>query len=334
MLRYTLRRLTWLPIILFGVSLIAFILLRALPGQDPAEVIAGQGATEAQLERLRQDLGLNRPVFPVTLSRDGIVPKVEFHAGSQYTEWIIDLVTLDFGREFYSEKPIKDEFARRFIPSFQILLMSLTVSAVMGIGLGILSALYRNSMLDYVVRMFAVLGASIPEFFLLILMIIIPAYLWNYSMPIGGYRPLWEDPSHNLRLFGPAALIIGISGAAGLMRLTRTTMLEVLRADYVRTAQAKGLHQTTVVLSHAMRNALTPIVTTLGTAFIGILGGSIIAEQILSIDGLGRWFFSASILRDLTVVQFLVVYLAFIVVLINLIVDLSYAWIDPRVKYH
>jgi peptide/nickel transport system permease protein len=333
MLRYTLRRLSWLPIILFGVSLLAFILLRTLPGQDPAAVIAGQFAKPEQLERIRQDLGLERPVFPVSFSREGLLPVPEFHANSQYRDWITDLLTGDLGREFRSEKPIKDEFARRFIPSLQILVMSLIVSAVVGIGLGILSALYRNSILDYIVRLFAVLAASIPEFFLLTLLIIIPSYLWRYSQPIGGYEPLWENPSHNIRLFGPAALIIGIGGAAGLMRLTRTTMLEILRADYVRTAQAKGLRKYTVVVSHAFRNSLTPIVTALGTAFVGILGGSIIAERILSIDGLGSWFFTAAFSRDLPVVQFLVVYTAFIVVLVNLVVDLSYAWIDPRVKY-
>jgi peptide/nickel transport system permease protein len=333
MLRYTLRRLTWLPIILFGVSLISFVLLRTLPGQDPVDTIAGQGATPPQKQALRDELGLNRPVFPISFSHDGAVPKMEVHRGSQYSEWITDLVTGNLGREFFSKKPIKDEFARRFFPSFQILAMSLFVSAVVGIGFGIISALYRNSVIDYIVRVFAVLGASVPEFFLLTLMIIIPSYLWNYSMPIGGYKPLWEDPSHNLRLLGPASLVIGIGGAAGLMRLTRTTMLEVLRADYVRTAHSKGLPKITVVLSHAFRNSLTPIVTALGTAFIAILGGSIIAEQILSIDGLGRWFFTAALQRDLTVVQFLVVYTAFLVVLINLIVDLSYAWIDPRVKY-
>jgi peptide/nickel transport system permease protein len=318
MLRYTLRRLAWLPIILLAVSMSAFVMLRALPGQDPARAIAGQGgspATDEQIERVRQDLGLDRPLV------------------EQYWEWVRGAVTLDFGREYNSQKPIREEFVSRFPASFQIIMLSLIFSAFFGISFGILSAMFRNSLMDYGVRTFAVLGSSIPEFFLLTLMIIIPSYLWHYSMPVGGYKPFYEDPEHYIRLMIPAALIIGIGGSAGLMRLTRTTMLEVLRSDYVRTAHAKGLRQRTVVLTHALRNAGTPIATALGTALIAVFGGSVIVEQILSIRGLGAWFFQAAFIRDIPVVQFLAVYTAFVVVMVNLVVDLSYAHIDPRIRY-
>jgi peptide/nickel transport system permease protein len=316
MTRYALRRLAWLPIILFGVSAIVFFLLRGLPGQDPAAAIAGQGATEEQLDRIRQDWHLDDPVVV------------------QYGRWLGDLARGDFGSEFRSEKPIKDEFIRRFPPSFQIIAMSLFFGGVFGIGFGILSAMFRNSPIDYTVRFGAVGLSSIPEYFLLTLLIIVPLYLWQYSMPVGGYVPIYEDPWHNLRLFLPPAILIGLAGSAGLMRLTRTTMLEVLRSDYIRTARAKGLRQHTVVLSHALRNAGTPIVTALGTAFIAVFGGSIIVERVLSIEGLGVWFFSAAFIRDLPVVQFLTIYTAFVVVLVNLIVDLSYGFIDPRVRYN
>lgn len=315
MLRYTLRRLAWLPIILFGVSLLAFFVLRWLPGQDPAAAMAGQGATEEQLDEVREDLGLNRPKH------------------EQYFDWLGDLMVGDFGKTFTSEKPIRDEFIRRFPASFEIVALSLIFSVIFGLTFGVLSALYRNGSIDYGVRLFAVLGASIPEFFLLTLLIVIPAYLWRYSQPVGGYVPIYEDPLTNLRLFLPPALMIGIGGSAGLMRLTRTTMLEVLRSDYVRTAHAKGLPRHTVVLSHALRNSATPIVTAVGAAFVAIFGGSIIAEQILSIDGIGRWFFQSTLTRDLPVVQFLTVYTAAVVVIINLIVDLSYGYVDPRVRY-
>jgi peptide/nickel transport system permease protein len=315
MLRYTLRRLAWLPVILFAVSIIAFVMLRTLPGQDPAAAIAGQGATEEQLERIRADLDLDEPLVV------------------QYVEWLKGALVLDFGHSYNSQKPIVEEFRERLPASFQIIALSLFFSALFGISFGILSALYRNSGLDYGVRSFAVLGSSIPEFFLLALMIIIPSYLWHYSMPVGGYVPFWEDPWHYIRLMLPAALIIGIGGSAGLMRLTRTTMLEVLRSDYVRTAHSKGLRQRTVVLTHAFRNAGTPVATALGTALIAVFGGSIIVERILSINGLGVWFFQAAFIRDLPVVQFLTVYTACIVVLVNLAVDLSYAYIDPRIRY-
>jgi peptide/nickel transport system permease protein len=315
MFRYALRRLAWLPIILFGVSAIVFVMLRMLPGQNPAEVIAGQGATREQIERLEEQLGLNQPIW------------------DQYRNWVTDLLRGDFGDEFYSKKPIKDEFIRRFPASFQIVTMSLIIGTVVGIGFGIISAMFRNRAPDYFVRFGAVAASSIPEFFLLTLLIVVPAYLWEYSQPVGGYVPIYEDPWTNLRLMVPPAIILGVAGSAGLMRLTRTTMLEVLQSDYVRTARAKGLRQHTVILSHALRNAGTPIITAVGTAFIAVFGGSIIVEQVLSIDGLGLWFFRSSIQRDLSVVQFLVVYTAFVVVVVNLMVDLSYGYIDPRVRY-
>lgn len=334
MLRYTLRRLAWLPIILLAVATITFIMLRVLPGQDPADVIAGQGALPEQKERIRQDLGLDDPLW------------------RQYVDWLGNVILLDFGTDYEARRAIfcgppsppginipgwpwdgDCLFWNKFAPSFEIILLSVIISAIVGIGFGILSAMYRNSLLDYNVRIFAVFGSSIPEFFLLALMIIIPSYLWTYSMPVGGYVPLWEDPAHNLRLFLPAAIVLGVAGSAGLMRLTRTTMLEVLRQDYVRTAHAKGIRTPTIITRHTLRNAGTPIATAMGTAFIAVFGGSVIVEQVLSIRGIGEWFFSAALKRDLPVVQFLSVYTAFIVVIVNLIVDLSYAYIDPRVRY-
>lgn len=315
MLRYTIRRLVWLPVILLGVSAIVFILLRVAPGQNPAETIAGQGATDDQIAALEKQFGLDEPIL------------------EQYVRWLGDVVRGDFGDEFYSQKSIRDEFTRRFVPSFQIVAMSLAIGAFVGISFGIISAVFRNRWPDYLVRFGAVAASSVPEFFLLTLLIVIPAYLWSYSQPVGGYIPIYEDPMENMRLMLPPAIIVGVAGSAGLMRLTRTTMLEVLRSDYVRTARAKGLRNHTVIVSHALRNAGTPIITALGTAFIAVFSGSIIAERVLSIDGLGFWFFSAAGLRDLTVIQFLAIYTAFVVVVVNLVVDLSYAFIDPRVRY-
>jgi peptide/nickel transport system permease protein len=186
---------------------------------------------------------------------------------------------------------------------------------------------------DYSVRLFAVIGQSIPEFFLLILLIIIPSILFNYAPPVGGFVSPLKDPVHNLRLFGPPSLVLGLAGSAGIMRLTRATMLEVLRSDYVRTARAKGLRGRSVIINHAFRNTVAPLVTVIGIAFTTIFGGSVIAEQVLSIDGLGRFLFLSVLSRDFPVVQFLVLYTATVVILVNLIVDLSYAWIDPRIRY-
>ena len=316
MLRYTLRRLLWLPIILIVVSMIAFVMLRTLPGQDPVDVILlGPGATEEQKEQVREELGLDKPIW------------------EQYVLWLGNALQGDFGISFATQRPVREEFIDKFPLSFELLLMSTVVTTVVGISFGIWSALYRNRAPDYGVRTVAVLSASIPSFFLLTLLIVIPSYLWNYSIPVGGDVTLLEDPWRNLRLLGPPALILGIAGAAGLMRLVRTTMLEVMQADYVRTARAKGLPRPSVVLAHGLRNAAIPILTALGAEFILLFGGSVIAEQVLSIRGVGEWFYSASLARDLPVVQFLVVYTAFLVIVVNLAVDLSYAFADPRIRY-
>jgi len=345
MWRYTLRRLSFLPIILFSVSILTFVLLRVLPTEDIADVIGGENATSEQKEQIRDRYHLHDPIFPVTIPGEcerivSWIPKctteppfIEFHSNSQYGNWLVNALHGDFGKTYRSDKSVREEFARRFWPSFEIVFLGLTISVFFGVTFGILSAMYRNSMLDYGVRIFAVLGTSIPEFFLLTLLIIIPSYLWNYSPPVGGYVSIFEDPWTNLRLFLPAALMIGIGGSSGLMRLTRTTMLEVLRSDYVRTARSKGLRERSTILTHALRNAGTPILTAVGTAFIAVFSGSVIAESILSIDGNGLFFFTSTVIRDLPVIQFLAVYTAAIVVLMNLAVDLSYPVVDPRVKY-
>jgi peptide/nickel transport system permease protein len=228
MWRYTFRRLLFLPIIMFGVSLITFVLLRVLPG-DPAVIMAGQGANEEAVQEIRTELGLEEPIY------------------EQYFDWMGGVLRGDFGKTYYSDKPIIDEVTRRFPASAEIALLSLIFSVVIGVTFGIISAVMRNSRIDYAVRLFAVGGQSVPEFFLLILLIVIPSVLWNYAPPTGGHVSIFDDPWTNLRLYLPPAIVLGIGGAAGIMRLQRTTMLEVLRSDFVRTAQAKGLRGRTVV---------------------------------------------------------------------------------------
>ncbi|HEX5479814.1 MAG TPA: ABC transporter permease [Dehalococcoidia bacterium] len=332
MLRYTLRRLSFLPIILLAVSILTFWALRVLPTGDIADVIGGSNATAEQKQAIRAQYGLTQPIFPVTVSAEP--PFIEFHKDSQYGTWLVDALQGNFGKQYSNGVSVRDEFARRFPASFELVILSLVFSVVFGITAGILSAVYRNTWLDYGVRSFSVLGTSIPEFFLLTLLVIIPSYLWNYAQPSGGYVPVYEDPVRNIRLFLPPALILGLAGSSALMRLVRTSMLEVLRSDYVRTARAKGLREWSVVMSHGLRNASTPILTAIGTAFIAVFGGSLIAEQILSIQGVGLYFFTETFSRDLPVIQFLAVYTAAVVVVVNLIVDLSYAWADPRVQYN
>ncbi len=315
MWRYALRRISFLPVIIFVVSVITFVLLRVMPDQDPAVLMAGQNATPQQVQAIHERLGLDKPIVV------------------QYLDWVSDVSRGELGETYFGRRDIGAEILRRFPASAELVLLSLLVSLVIGVSFGVISAVMRNSSLDYVVRFFAVLGQSVPDFFLLILLIIIPSMLWNYAAPIGGYVAPWEDPLRNLRIYVPPSLILGIGGAAGIMRLQRTTMLEVLGSDYVRTARAKGLGAWNVIIGHAFRNTLTPLVTVVGSSFTFIFAGSVIAERVMSIDGLGVFFLDSAIQRDFPVVQFLVLYTATVVIVVNLIVDLSYAFIDPRVRY-
>jgi peptide/nickel transport system permease protein len=271
--------------------------------------------TEECRDQIHEQLGLNDPI-PV-----------------QFMDWASGILQGDFGETYFGERDIREEVIRRFPASAELIILSLVISVFLGVSFGIISAVRRNSTVDYGVRLFAVFGQSIPEFFLLILLIVIPSILWNYAAPSGGYVSFLDDPWRNVQVYVPPAIILGIGGAAGIMRLQRTTMLEVLRSDYVRTARAKGLASNTVIVTHAFRNTLAPLVTVIGAAFTAIFGGSVIAERVMSIDGMGVFFLQAVTQRDYPVVQFLVLYTATVVVIVNLIVDLSYAWIDPRVQY-
>lgn len=315
MWRYTLRRLAFLPLIMITVSVITFVLLRVLPFQDPAVTMAGQNATPEQIEAIHEELGLDKPIVV------------------QFFDWMGGVLQGDMGETYFGRRDIMDEVIRRFPASAELMILSLTVSMVIGVSFGVLSAVMRNSPLDYAARLLAVAGQSIPDFFLLVLLIVIPSILWNYAHPAGGFVSPLEDPWENIKMFGPPALVLGLGGAAAIMRLQRTTMLEVLRSDYVRTARAKGLAGRHVIWTHAFRNTLAPIVTVIGTSFTVVFAGSVIAERIMGIDGLGVFFLQSAIQRDFPVVQFLVLYTATVVVLANLVVDLSYAYIDPRVRY-
>jgi peptide/nickel transport system permease protein len=312
--RFVVRRLTFIPVIAIAISALTFFLLRILPG-DTATVLCGQECTEEKRQDIKAELGLDRPIH------------------EQYLEWVGDVATGNMGRSFFGGRDVMDEVTRRMPISIEIMVLTLVFSGIFGITFGIISAVMRNSALDYGVRFFAVFGQSIPDFFLLILLLVIPSILWNYAAPVGGYVHPWEDPWTNARMFVPPTLILSIGNASGLMRLVRGTMLEVLRSDYVRTAYAKGLHPRTVIVRHAFRNTLAPVITVLTFTLATAFSGAVILETVMSLDGLGRFFLQSVVFRDLPVVQFTVMYTALFVVLINLLQDVSYAYIDPRVRY-
>lgn len=315
MQRYLLRRLIAVPLIVVVVATLTFVVLRSPWTGDPAVIMAGQGAPPSQIAALRHSMGLDKPL-PL-----------------QYAQWVGGLLHGNFGKTFRGQQPVWREVWRRFPITAEIVVLAAGSGSLLGVLLGVVTAVRRNSWLDYLVRFFAVLGQSIPSFFLLILLIVLPSIWFNYAPPVGGARSLLHDPSENLQLLLPPALLLGLAHAAGMMRIVRSTMLDALGQDYIRTARAKGLRGRTVVLRHAFRNVLTPVLTITGGRVAELFFGALIVELIFSVDGLGQFFYAAVLARDFPVVQFLVVYTAIIVMLINLAVDLSYALVDPRVRY-
>lgn len=315
MRQYALRRLAYLPLIMVAVSLVTFFTLRLPWATDPVLQYVNQNTTIEQEEEIRRELGLDKPML------------------QQFAIWMGQVVRGDTGETFRSNQPVWEEIKRRLPVNLEILVLSVFFSTLFGVAFGVITAVRQNSPVDYGFRLFAVFGQSIPDFFLLILLIVLPSIWWNYSPPVGGHISIFEDPWENLRLYIPPTLLLGIGGAAAMMRLTRSTLLEVFRQDYMRTARAKGLAGRNVVMDHGLRNALIPIVTLIGGQVTALFFGSLILEQIFSINGLGQFFLISSITADFPVIQFLVLYTALIVMLMNLAVDLSYALIDPRVKY-
>lgn len=315
MRQYALRRLAYLPLIMLVVSLVTFFTLRLPWATDPVLQYVNQNTTLEQEQEIRRDLGLDKPMI------------------QQFAIWMGEVARGDLGETFRSNQPVWQEIKRRLPVNIEILALSVAFSTVFGVAFGVITAVKQNSVVDYGFRVFAVFGQSIPDFFLLILLIVLPSIWWNYSPPVGGHISFFEDPWENLRLYIPPTLLLGVGGAATMMRLTRSTLLEVFRQDYMRTARAKGLAGRNVVLDHGLRNSLIPIVTLIGGHVTALFFGSLILEQIFSINGLGQFFLVSSITADFPVIQFLVLYTALLVMLMNLAVDLSYALIDPRVKY-
>lgn len=315
MRRYIIRRLLALPVIAVAVSIITFAILRSPWAGDPAILLAGQGASQDQIIAIRHELGLDRPI------------------GVQFLDWVGHLLRGDFGKTFRGQQPVWPEIVRRLPITFEIMALAVLFGTFFGVLYGVISAVRQNTWMDYGLRVFAVFGQSIPSFFLLVLLIVLPSLWWHYSPPVGGHKSLLVHPWENLRLYVPPTLILAVTHAATLMRLTRSTLLDVLRQDYVRTAKSKGLRERVVVLRHALRNAMIPVITITGALIAELFFGALILEQVFSINGLGQFFFQSVLARDFPVVQFLVVYTACVVILLNLLVDLSYVVLDPRVRY-
>jgi peptide/nickel transport system permease protein len=312
---YILRRLLIGILILFLLSVAVFVLLRIVPGSDPAELRCGLNCTEAGIEAAREDLGLNDPYYV------------------QYWDWLSGVLTGDLGTSIVNFRPVSESIKNRFPITLELMILTLIITVIVGVPAGVISAIWKNSIMDYVVRVSAIFGLAVPAFWVATLVLILPLEWWGYAPPLGRHVPISEDPIGNLKQFIPPAAVLAVGSAAGVMRLTRSSLLEVLRQDYMRTARAKGLRERTMIVRHGLKNSLIPVVTVLGLQVSGLLGGAIIAEQIFALPGLGLFTFESLVRKDFPVVQTMTLYAGVTVVVLNLVVDISYAWLDPRIRY-
>ena len=318
---YIIRRVLLLIPTIWGVVTLTFVTLRLLPG-DVARLIlsggseteGGEGVDPAALAALRERLGLDRPLI------------------EQYLEWLQSFATLDLGSSLYSRIPVWDDILRRLPYTVELAVIGVVMLLIIAIPAGVISAVRQNSRLDYGVRVTSIIGLCIPSFWLGTLVIIGLVRFFDWLPPLR-YVPIWQDPVTNLtQLMWPGA-VIGVIGAALTARLTRSGMLEVLGEDYIRTAWAKGLTERAVLYRHALRNAMLPIVTIVGAVFAGLLGGTVVIESVFNVPGLGLLLITAIQQRDYPVIQGVVVVIALFVTVMNLVVDISYAWLDPRIRY-
>lgn len=318
MFQYVIRRLLLAFVTIFGVTIFIFVAMRVLPG-DPLAMIYGEGTgiyvlSEAELAAARASLGLDQPLY------------------MQYLDWMRDIASGDLGHSFWVDTPIRDTFLRRGPITAQIAIFAIVLAWIIGIPVGILSALHRETWLDYVLRFITTLFMAIPSFWLGLMAILFLVLFFNWRPSIT-ITQFWEDPRENFYMILGPSIAIGIGIAALIARMTRTTVLETLREDYVRTARAKGLGSRTLLVRHVLRNALLPVITVTGLSLAGLLGGSVAVERAFGFPGLGSALAQASVERDWMMVQNLTLLFAVTFVFINLFIDLLYAWIDPRIRY-
>lgn len=313
--QYVLRRCLLLLPTAFGLVVITFLLVRVIPGDTVTALMADSGQfDEAQIQSLREEWGTDEPI-PV-----------------QFGKYLRATLTGDLGTSFYYNTPVSEELGRRLFPTAEIALIAMTLALAIAIPFGVLSASRSGGPTDAAVRVLAVLGQALPGFWLGTLVIVgLGAYL--HWLPPKGFVYPWDNPLTNIQQVILPALILAWSLSAVLMRLTRNTMIEVLRSDYVRTAAAKGLSSHTVLYRHALRNTLIPVLTVAGVQLGFLLGGSVIVESIFSVPGVGTLLLRAIEVRDYNVIQGVVLVFGLTVMLINLVVDLTYRLIDPRVGY-
>jgi peptide/nickel transport system permease protein len=316
MQRYLAQRLLSLVPTLLGISVIVFLVMHLIPGDTITAMIGTQyKLTETQAAALRAYYGLDRPL------------------PEQYLRWILAALRGNLGYSVRSGQAVLTEIMRSFPVTLELTLFAMVVGLVVGLPIGVLSAVKQNSLSDLFGRIFALIGLSLPNFWLGTLIILVLSVVFGIMPNSGDYVSFIEDPMKNLSQMIFPAITLGFAFAASVMRTTRSAMLEVLRQDYIRTARGKGLAEKTLITRHALRNALIPVITIVGIEFGYLLGGAVIVENVYSLPGIGRLILNGIYQRDYAVVQGTILFVAFTFVVINLIVDLVYARVDPRIRY-
>ncbi|MES4791638.1 MAG: glutathione ABC transporter permease GsiC [Chloroflexota bacterium] len=319
---YILRRvLVNIPVI-WLVATLVFFATSVLPGDFVAQRIAAQDPTstdpalrQKQIEAVRKDLGLDKPIL------------------QRYVAYLGNLLRGDFGISYQTRESALQGMKEGLPYSLQLALMSLVVGVLTSVPIGIISAIRQDTPIDYILRVFAILVLAMPNFWIatMALLYVVRWSLWE--VPISSAPLIWEDPGASLRLFIIPAVVGGLASGAGVMRLLRSQMLEVLRQDYIRTAWSKGLRERVIIVRHALKNAMVPVVTVLGLTLAGLLSGNVVFENLFAIPGVGRRILAAIVARDVPVVQAFVLVIATFVVFVNLAIDLLYGVLDPRIRY-
>jgi peptide/nickel transport system permease protein len=319
---YFLRRVVINIPVIWLVATLVFFATSVLPGDFVAERIAAQDPTatdpairEAQMQAVRRDLGLDRPIV------------------ERYFVYLGNLLRGDFGISYQTRESALEGMRDGLPYTLQLALLSLFIGVATSVPIGIISAIRQDSPIDYALRVFAIFMLAMPNFWLATMALLYVVRWGLWEVPIATAPLLWEDPGASLRLFIIPAVVGGLASGAGVMRLLRSQMLEVLRQDYVRTAWAKGMRERVIIVRHVLKNAMIPVVTVLGLTLAGLLSGSVVFENIFAIPGVGRRILAAIIARDVPVVQAFVLVIATFVVFVNLGIDLLYGVLDPRIRY-
>jgi len=316
MLRYTLNRLLLMIPTLIGVAVLVFFMLRIVPGDVVEVKLRGDGGNVSQetIDMERKRLGLDKPVLV------------------QFKDWMVGLATLDFGKSMWTDRPVMEEIAIRLELSLEVAILATIFAVMIAVPLGTLAALFRDTWIDYLMRIITIGGLSIPSFWFGMLIMITLLALFNWLPPIT-FTPIYVDPVANLTQLIWPAMAVGYRYCAVTARMIRSSLLEVFSEDYIRTARAKGVYEKLVVSRHALRNALLPAITVIGLEFAFLIGGLVVTEQVFNLNGIGKLFVQSVSRNDFTLIQGMVMLIAAFYVFVNLVVDLLYAVFDPRIRY-